>query len=215
MSLILSLDTTAARCAVALTKGQSVLSSKAETMTKGQAERLFPMTDEVLEEAGLTYEDLAAIAVATGPGNFTGVRICVSAARGLALSLNIPAIGVSTLEALAYGQAGRVLAILDARADHVYAQVFEDTKMPHEPAHLLRSDLSSSYSDVDTCVGFSADEIAADVGAKRAYDLMPAPETYGFIASARDWADAPRPAPMYLRSPDAALPSEPAPRIIP
>jgi len=126
-------------------------------MTKGQAERLFPMIDETLQTAGLSLKDLDAISVATGPGNFTGVRICVSAARGLALSLGIP----------------------------------------------------------DMCVGFNAADIAAELGAAASSEQMPAPEIYGFIAQTKDWTSEPRPAPLYLRSPDAALPSEPAPHIIP
>ncbi len=215
MSLILSLDTTAAHCAVALLDGQTVLATKSEPMTKGQAERLFPMMEEVLEEAQKTLKDLKAIAVATGPGNFTGVRICVSAARGLMLSLGIPAIGVSNLEALAYGQTGTVLATLDARADHLYAQIFDGSKTPTTPIHIPIEDLAAQLPPITTCVGFCAVEIAATIGATNLSTTLPSPETYGLIAQTRDWSKEPRPAPLYLRSPDAALPSEPAPHIIP
>ena len=215
MTRLLCLDTTAAHCAVALIDGKKVLSSNKEPMTKGQAERLFPMIDETLQTAGLSLKDLDAISVATGPGNFTGVRICVSAARGLALSLGIPAIGVSCLEALAYGHTGDVLAVLDARADHVYYQIFCDPKMPKDPTHMPRSELTQAVGPVDMCVGFNAADIAAELGAAASSEQMPAPEIYGFIAQTKDWTSEPRPAPLYLRSPDAALPSEPAPHIIP
>lgn len=214
MPLILTLDTTGPQCAVALLEGRKALTSKAEAMTKGQAERLFPMTDEVLEEASRTYQDVDAIAVATGPGNFTGVRICVSAARGLALSLGIPAIGVTTLEALAYGHKGRVLAILDARADHVYAQLFDSAYMPQDPIHIPRDAVSRSFHAIEACVGYAADDIALELGAKCLGTQRPQAHTYGEIAHTRDWSGKARPSPLYLRSPDAALPSEPAPRII-
>jgi len=214
MSLILSLDTTAAHCAVALLEGETLLASQSEPMTKGQAERLFPMMNEVLKNTKIDLKDLNAIAVATGPGNFTGVRICVSAARGLMLSLGIPAIGVSNLEALAYGHQEVVLALLDARADHLYAQIFNSPTMSQNPFHIAKSDLSADLPPIDRCVGFCAEEIAAEIGVPNFSTQMPSPETYGLIAQSRDWSNAPRPAPLYLRSPDAALPSEPAPHII-
>jgi len=215
MTTILALDTTSAHCAVALVSGATTRATKTEPMTKGQAERLFPMTDEVLEEAALTYKDLTAIAVATGPGNFTGVRICVSAARGLALSLNIPAIGVSTLEALAYGHMGTVLATLDARADHLYAQIFDDADMPHhDPVHIAKADLPAIVPAIDHCCGYLAQELAAQTGARGFTTALPPPETYARIAMTRDWTDAPRPSPLYLRAADAALPTEPIPHII-
>lgn len=100
---ILAFDTSAAHCAAALLSGDTVLASRAESMTRGQAERLFPLCEELLAEAGLRWSDLDRIGVGTGPGNFTGIRIAVSAARGLALGLGVPAIGVSTFDAIFAG----------------------------------------------------------------------------------------------------------------
>lgn len=85
--LILGFDTSAAHCAAVLLRGDMVLAAQHEDMTKGQAERLMPMLEQVLAEAGAGWGDLAALGVGIGPGNFTGVRISVSAARGLALGL--------------------------------------------------------------------------------------------------------------------------------
>ena len=98
--LILGFDTSAAHCAAALLSGDRVVAARAEEMGKGQAERLFPLLEELLAEGGVAWRDLTRIGVGVGPGNFTGIRIAVSSARGLALSLNIPAIGVSTFEAI-------------------------------------------------------------------------------------------------------------------
>jgi tRNA threonylcarbamoyl adenosine modification protein YeaZ len=102
-ALSLGFDTSAAHCAAALVMGDRLLVQRHEDMARGQAERLMPRLEEVLRAEGLGWSDLSAIGVGIGPGNFTGVRIAVSAARGLALALGIPAIGVSTLEALAEG----------------------------------------------------------------------------------------------------------------
>ena len=82
--LVLGFDTSAAHCAAALLSGGTCLAARHEEMAKGQAERLMPLIAELLEEAGAATGDLAAIGVGIGPGNFTGIRISVSAARGLA-----------------------------------------------------------------------------------------------------------------------------------
>jgi len=121
---ILAFDTSGPFCAAALRAGGRIVSQRNEPMPKGQAERLIPMLEEMLAEAGLGWPDLAALAVCTGPGNFTGVRIGVAAARGLALGLGVPAIGVTGLEALAHGAPRPVLACLDARRGQLYAQLF-------------------------------------------------------------------------------------------
>ncbi len=88
-------------------------------MARGQAERLIPLLQQVLNDHGAVWNDLDAIGVGVGPGNFTGIRISVSAARGLALGLGKPAIGVSNLEAQAYGLDGPVLRCPDARRDRI------------------------------------------------------------------------------------------------
>ncbi|SDK50401.1 tRNA (adenosine(37)-N6)-threonylcarbamoyltransferase complex dimerization subunit type 1 TsaB [Paracoccus chinensis] len=120
---VLGFDTSAAHCAAAVVCGDRVLAERAEPMTKGQAERLFPLLEELLAEAGLVWSDLDAIGVGVGPGNFTGVRISVAAARGLALSLGIPAIGVSATEAAACGAPRPCRAVVPLRGNEV---VWED-----------------------------------------------------------------------------------------
>ena len=85
--LVLGFDTSAAHCAAALLCADRVVAQHAEDMGRGQAERLFPLLEELLAEGGVTWRDLTALGVGTGPGNFTGIRISVAAARGLALSL--------------------------------------------------------------------------------------------------------------------------------
>ena len=124
--LILAFDTAQAQCTAALLAGDRLLASRDEAMARGQAERLMPMLEEILGEADIAWGGIDAIAVGTGPGNFTGVRIAVAAARGLAMALSRPAIGVSRFEALAEGIPGDVLASVADRQDHGLLQLLRD-----------------------------------------------------------------------------------------
>ena len=94
---ILAFDTSGPHCAAALLEDGQITAARCEEMAKGQAERLMPLLEEILTEAGRDWRALDRIGVGVGPGNFTGIRISVSAARGLALGLGVPAIGVSAL----------------------------------------------------------------------------------------------------------------------
>lgn len=192
-ALILGFDTSAAHCAAALLSGDRLIAARVEPMEKGQAERLVPMLEEVLAEGGVGWRDLAALAVCTGPGNFTGVRIAVAAARGLALGLGVPAIGVTVLEARAAGADGPVTVVEDARRGEVYVQRF-----PGGAAHLAQAG----------AVGGAA--LGRDIPPR-----WPVAEAVARVAAGRLGAPQPRPAPFYLREADAALPSEPPPVILP
>ena len=118
--VVLAFDTSAAHCAAALLRGETLIASVSEEMGRGQAERLIPLLDTLLQDAGLGWRDLDAMAVGVGPGNFTGIRISVSAARGLALALDIPAIGVSTFAAISQITEAPHLAAVPAPQGNVY-----------------------------------------------------------------------------------------------
>jgi tRNA threonylcarbamoyladenosine biosynthesis protein TsaB len=197
--VILAFDTSAAHCAAALLSGDQ-LWERSEAMEKGQAERLFPMLEALLTDAGVGWGDLTTLAVGTGPGNFTGVRIAVAAARGLALSLNIPALGVTRLEALAHGLPRPVTVIEDARRGETYVQHFGI--LGPEAAHLMQPGLIEGPQTGSAATGA----------------LLPAMSlcaAMAEIAASRLATRQPRPAPFYLRGADAAPPSDPAPVIIP
>jgi tRNA threonylcarbamoyl adenosine modification protein YeaZ len=217
--LILAIDTSAALCAAAVVEGDKVLAAASEEMGKGQAERLFPMIGEVLSAAGKVYSDVDAIAVCVGPGNFTGVRIGVSAARGLALSLSRPAIGVTRLEALAHGSGAPVVAAVAGPRGQVHAQVFDAagavltaiaTGAPAEVAPLLAAAKPARV------VGASARALADLLGcaAGPSTDTAP-PEVIARIAATRLAAPVPRPAPLYLRPADAAPAADRPPILLP
>lgn len=205
--LILAFDTAAAHCAAVLFQGDTVLSTAIEPMSKGQAEQLFPILDRVLAEAGKDWPDLTAIAVGIGPGNFTGIRISVAAARGLALSLKIPAIGISRLEAIAYGTKAKQVSVVDARQNRMYHQRF-DAGLPQTDVAL------SEIADVPTDQPFVSD---APIDLPRLTQITPERllQNMAILASQRLGSAQPRPAPLYVRAPDAALPSEQPPLILP
>ena len=201
-AVILAFDTSAAHCAAALLSGDR-LWQRHEAMEKGQAERLIPLLQDLLAEAGLDWPEVTALAVGTGPGNFTGVRIAVAAARGLALALAVPAIGVTRLEALAEGLPRPVTVAEDARRGEAYVQHF-DLAGPG-PARLLALAEAQAIPGARTGSALPAGLPAA----------MPLAEAIARIAAARLHRPQPRPAPFYLRGADAAPPSDPPPVILP
>jgi tRNA threonylcarbamoyl adenosine modification protein YeaZ len=209
--MIMAFDTSAAHCAAAVLLGDRVLACGHEAMAKGQAERLFGLLEELLGQAGADWVDLDALAVGTGPGNFTGVRIAVSAARGLALSLNIPAHGVSCLEALAHGQSRPVLTSADARQGRVYLQRFcaEDEAPMLAELAALPAALAMPGLRV---LGHASAEIAQRLDATAADPDLPLAVAIARVAAGRDMP-ASRPAPLYLRPADAA-PSRDLPPVI-
>lgn len=131
MATILAFDTSAAHCAAALLRDGQII-ARVEPMSRGQGERLMVLLQEVLDETEINWADLDAIAVGTGPGNFTGIRIAVSAARGLALGLGKPAIGVSNFDAVAHGLPRPSTALWPAPRNQRYALEFDDIKL-HAP----------------------------------------------------------------------------------
>ncbi|KFI33581.1 peptidase M22 [Haematobacter missouriensis] len=220
--LILAFDTSAAHCAAALLSGDRLLVSRQEDMEKGQAERLMPLLEELLAEAQAGWRDLSALGVGVGPGNFTGIRIAVAAARGLALSLGLPAIGVSRFEALAVGTRRPVLVSLDARRDHVWlcplrtegellSQGIGEGAVLVDP-NCLPEGLAESQLPV---LGHRAVEIAHLTGGTALGPGMPVAEGVARLAAERRHRPSPPPAPLYLRPADAAPPADPPPLILP
>ena len=128
MSALLAIDTADRTAGVALLAEGQVVAEYMEASAYRHSERLFALVDQALRGAGLGRGDLSGIAVTTGPGSFTGLRVGLATAKGLAYSLEVPLVGVSTLEAMARGAMpfrGIVLPMLDARKRQVYAAGFD------------------------------------------------------------------------------------------
>ena len=210
--LILGFDTSAAHCAAALLSGDTVLGSFHAPMTKGQVEHLMPLLENLLAEAGHTWADLTALGVGVGPGNFTGIRIAVSAARGLAVSLDIPAVGVTAFEALAHDLPTPVLATVDARRGQAYACVIG--RETEEPMQTSPDTLPADMAGLN-CVGHASTDFAAQTSGDPLPPRYPLAESIARIAAKRWQTTTTRPAPLYLRAADAAPASDPPPVILP
>lgn len=213
--ILLAIDCAASLCAASVydTGAAKELGRCVRDLGKGHAEHLMAVIEEALAQAGKTYADLGRIAVTTGPGSFTGVRVGVSAARGFSLALKIPAVGVTTLEALAYETRQvfgpmKVLAALDAGREELHAAVYDaDGKALRQPAVLsLAEAVEVASSGPMALAGTAAQLIANAVGVDKALLLGPLVATadigtYARLAAAKEPGE--RPKPLYLRAPDA------------
>ena len=124
---ILALETSAKAVSVAVAENDTIITSRFANEGETHSVTMMPMLDEMLQEAGLTVRDMELIAVSNGPGSFTGLRIGVSAAKGLAWALDVPCCGVSTLDAMAQNALdfdGLVIGAMDARRSQIYNALF-------------------------------------------------------------------------------------------
>lgn len=210
---LLAFDTSGPWCAAVLLSDGAILSRREAAMARGQAEALVPMLEALLAGHGAGWPDIGAIAVGIGPGNFTGIRIGVAAARGLSLGLGIPAIGVSLFEVLAAQVAPdrRVLCSLEAPRGCACVQVL-DRGAPQGAPHLIdpATPLPGLLAGAPIVIGHRAAEIARARGAE-ALEAAPEDPARGIalIAGQRlrtgKWTGE-RPAPLYVRPADAAPP---------
>lgn len=151
MPLILSIETSTTICSVAVHQDGELISLKELNESGAHSEKLISMIDSVLLEARLEYAQLDAIAVSEGPGSYTGLRIGVSTAKGLAYALEKPLIGINTLQAIAssrvYQKDEIGIAVLDARRMEVYSQAFGQNLIELSPIEsvILDDDAYSSY----------------------------------------------------------------------
>jgi tRNA threonylcarbamoyladenosine biosynthesis protein TsaB len=177
-------------------------------MVKGHQERLASMVNEVMVQAGLRFEDLDRIGVTVGPGSFTGLRVGLAFAKGLALALGRPLVGVTSLEALGAGApAGLSLALIDARREQAYWQAFEDGQpvTPPQASSLTAIvDWTLERGAPGALIGPGAPLLAARFAQAKRLDRSAAdPLILATLAARR----APGPVrPLYLRTPDAKLP---------
>jgi len=163
MTVTLAIDTAAPRLQLALLRADGETDISVDDLAQGHAELLFARLEALLERNGLGYADLGRLAVTTGPGSFTGLRIGLSAARGLGLALDIPVIGVPSLLAISLsGLAGQPVAVLvDARRDEAYFQRFAAPGVPSQSAQLLPMATALALVPVDTVpLGGPAPDIA-------------------------------------------------------
>ena len=214
--MILAIDTASTLCAACVWDADAgrELGRCVEDIGKGHAERLMGVIDAALAQAGIAYADITAIAVSVGPGSFTGIRVGVSAARGLALALNVPAHGVTTLSAIAETARQefpdrRIVAAIDAKRDELYVEDHAPDGelkagpmiVPHVEAGALQRDPSPVLA------GSGGGILAAALGVDSRDIAEPDATTadiavYARLAAVGRIANSP-PSPLYLRGPDA------------
>ena len=202
--LILAVDTALARCSVAVLRGEEELAHLSEPMSRGHAERIAPMAQEAMQQAGAAFADLARLAVTTGPGSFTGLRVGLAFARGLAVALEVPCLGFSTLEALALGEgaSGRRAAALPA-PDGVFFALYEEGAAVVAPSYLSEAEAGAALCTAPTILFGPAASRFADIAEPH---LRDAPDATALAKLALNFEPARRPpAPLYLRAPYATL----------
>ena len=160
MSYILNIETATKNCSVALAKeGKTIVCKEIAEEGYSHAERLHVFMEEIIKEAGIAFQDLSAIAVSQGPGSYTGLRIGVSAAKGLCFALGVPLIAVDTLQVLA-SQAkvsnGLIIPMLDARRMEVYSAIFTPN---FENKRTVQAEVISenSFEDLQETIYFVGD----------------------------------------------------------
>jgi tRNA threonylcarbamoyladenosine biosynthesis protein TsaB len=221
--LVLALDTSGPACAAALAQMDGtalrIVASRTEPMERGHAERLVPLIGDLLGEAEASWSDLGRVGVTAGPGSFTGVRVGIAAARGLALALGIPAVGIGTLDAFldmdGPGTEGTEIACLDARRGEIYVlardagsrSVLLPTAAmePSAAAQRLVADGVAPYRLIGSGAPLLAASLAQDAPGV-AVSILSAARTPDIASVARLAAAATPgrpPVPLYLRGPDA------------
>jgi tRNA threonylcarbamoyl adenosine modification protein YeaZ len=214
---VLAIDTALEACSAAVldTERGSIVASETQPMARGHAEALIPLIARVIARARLNFSEIDRIAVTTGPGSFTGLRVGIAAARGIALATGKPAVGLSTLAAfaapfIAADDTLPVVSVIDARHDHVYLQVFGPGGRTIVPPRIvpLREALRVAATGAPRLIGTAAKIVAAAwPPGERAPSLVeqrgaPDIDWVARLGAAAAETGSP-PKPLYLRAPDA------------
>jgi tRNA threonylcarbamoyladenosine biosynthesis protein TsaB len=224
--LILAIDTALDACAAGIldTDAGQLIAQESLAMKRGHAEALMPLIARVMKQSGVAFAALDRIAVTTGPGSFTGLRVGLSAARGIALAANKPVVGLTTLTAYAapiVSQNGEqpVLSAIDARHDQVYFQMVSGNGSSLIRPRLARIEeaLDASRFGAPHLVGNAAGILGqrwpAQAQPPFKVDPQAAPDIawVAWLGAAVSPNTAPA-RPYYLRAPDAKLPKDPLPK---
>lgn len=216
---LLAFDTSGFSCSAAFWRAGEVVAARFQAMERGQAERLLPMIEEVMAEAGEDYRALDLIAVTRGPGAFTGLRLGLAAARALSLATGCPVLGVTTFEAVYHAlseeeRAGReVLVAVESKRADLYLQLFGARGALEEPQALLPVAAAARYGTrALTLAGNGAARLASAMDAR---DLLLSRVTEARAEGFAPWAAAQplpaktdKPQPLYMRPPDVSFPKD-------
>lgn len=206
---LLVIDTCLAVCQVGVFDDAHELSTICEPMVRGHQERLAGMARQAMDTAQTNFVALDRIAVTVGPGSFTGLRVGLAFAKGLALALDRPCVGVGVLPALAAsaGQSKRRAAIIDGGRGGVYLQIFEGPNALTAPDNLPLETAAARLAElgaVELLIGPQAERLAGALPTMEAIEIAAA--TTAAIAALAAVAPLVPPRPLYLRAPDARVP---------
>jgi tRNA threonylcarbamoyladenosine biosynthesis protein TsaB len=226
---LLAIETAGSNCSVVVACSDAVLAEQCKPLRHGHAEALFPMIERVMAEAGLRPEELAAVAAATGPGGFTGIRVGLAAAHGIALATGARLIGITSFAAVAARvvAAGNddeelLLVALDSRRADFYVQLFASAaELPAAPlaapqallpnalaAHVARHAGEARLLVAGDAAAAAAACLGTRPGLRVASSLAPDARGVALAALRQPAEIADRPArPLYLRPPDVTLPA--------
>lgn len=207
--IVLALDTAGVDCAAAVydSGSDTMLGEASDMIGKGHAEHLMGIVDRVLAQAGKKLAMVERIAVTIGPGSFTGIRVGVAAARGFALALKIPTVGITTLETMAAAARlktpGRaVLAAMDAKRGEIYLQSFSAEGQPlDDPRAVTIEEAQAFAASFDGDITGSATPILKP-GATGGHSNTFPISIVARLGAAAD-PNSGKPKPLYLRGPDA------------
>jgi len=219
--LILALDAAGARCSVCLWREGAALAELSEEMTRGQAERLVPMMQEVLSAGGANAGEIAAIAVTSGPGSFTGVRIGLAAAMGYGLAFGVPVVAIDSFSAAKASLSAEerdlrpLIVALAAKRREVFVEAWDAAEVCVLPRQLIAPDaLAEAWTHPDGLLaGDGAEQLAPafraagrDVTLARSGGSVSA-AAVAALASGREWPEVGQfPSPIYLRDADTTKP---------
>jgi tRNA threonylcarbamoyladenosine biosynthesis protein TsaB len=216
---VLAFDCSTSACSAAVVRNGEVLAHRFAAMARGQSEALMPMIEDCLAEAGLAWSEIGLVGVTVGPGTFTGLRIGLAAARGIALAGKIPLAGVTTCEAVAHAvpaeerQGRTILAAIDGKRADVFVQPFSESLEPlAAPDALMPEDCARLFIGAVLLTGDAADRLAEAMpeAARSSASGIPDARVVARLAYDRWQAGtALEPTPLYIRPPDVTLPAAP------
>lgn len=209
---ILALDAASAACSVAVWGDGRILASRSRAMSDGHAEALMPLVLETLAAAGLGFESLAQVAAGVGPGSFTGIRIALATARGIALAAGIEVVGVDGFSAVAAAldpalrQERSLLVAIDSRRREIFGQYYESTGLPRgEPLVLGPAELVARRPDGPLLLAGDGAPLLPDIPDSIRAAGPGRPDAGVIAAIAAAGLDLRPPRPLYLRAPDVTV----------
>ncbi|MCL1788758.1 MAG: tRNA (adenosine(37)-N6)-threonylcarbamoyltransferase complex dimerization subunit type 1 TsaB [Oscillospiraceae bacterium] len=212
--IILGLDSSATAASCAITENGKILGYAAVNVKITHSQTLIPLVESVLKAAGISLDEIDALAVSSGPGSFTGLRISVSAVKGMAFVREIPVSGVSTLLSMAYNLIGRdciVCAVMDARRNQVYNALFDINgkvvKRLTPDRAISLDELGEELVDFSdkgvVLVGDGAELAESKLGLPIAPEIIRYQNAASVCFAAKEFTTAKKLMPVYIRKPQA------------